>query len=184
MVNHLILGLQLLVAPSRAWRAINDETYSPLALAVYTGIFATLVFLFRTIGALLSGMGAPWFALEALLFTLICVGGALSIGLLLMPFGRLARHRINDGHAMKLALYSATPLWAFSVFQIIPSHMVRAFFLLGSLGYACFLLFLGLPRLFGTEPSHTLVISLIVSGVWILGLVLFTQLFLPVAFNL
>ena len=45
---------------------------------------------------------------------------------------------------MKLALYSATPLWIWGIFQLIPLGFLRTTFLLLSLGHASWLLFTGL----------------------------------------
>ncbi len=184
MLDHFKFGLMLLWSPRGTWRLINEAPYSPLWLAFYTLILSTGMFFFRSTGGVLLGMDFPWFALEGFLFTLICVGVGLTIGLLLIPCARFARKPVNDGHAMKLALFSATPMWLVGVFQIVPLGFVRTAALLLSLAHCCYLLFRGLPEVFGTEPVHTLWLSLAASAVWVLGLSIFTQVFLGVAFAL
>ena len=184
MIGHFINGLRLVFTPGRAWVDIGDQPYSPLAMALFTLGLSGMMFFFRSLGGLLMGMSFPWFMLEGLLFSLICIGVSLTIGLLLIPCARFARRPVNDGHAMKLALFSATPLWFWSFFQVLPFGFVRTGALLLSLAHCCVILFKGLPEIFGTEPMHTLLLALIASTLWILGLALFTQVFLGVAFAL
>lgn len=173
----------LLITPRRAWAALNEAPHQPLLLAAYTAVLAFGLFVARSLGSALLGMGLGLAILEGALFTLSCVGATLAMGLALLPFARLARRRVEDGHAMKLATFSATPLWLLGVFQIIPVSALRTLILFASLGWACTLLFKGLPRLFQTEPTHTLVTALIVSAAWVIGLALVTQLLLPLAFT-
>ena len=184
MLNHFLHGLEVLVLPGRAWKRINGEQYSPIKLGLYTILLSGVLFFFRTVGGVLMGIGFPWFVLEGLLFTLICIGVVLSLGLLLIPCARCSRKPVNDGHAMKLVLFSATPLWLWGFFQLIPLGFLRTFFLLLSLGHCSLLLFVGLPRLFGTEPLPTLVLSLVAASVWVIGLAILTQVFLGLAFAL
>ena len=183
MLDHFRFGLMLIFSPRSGWEAINETPYSPGTLALYTLVLAFPLFIFRSLGTLLDGVSFPWFALEGLLFTLICLGASLTLGLLLIPCARFARRPVNDGHAMKLALFSSTPVWLFSFAQLLPVGLVRTTVLLLSLGHGCVLLFLGLPTLYGTEPVFTLMLSLVASALWVLGLALFTQVFLGMAFS-
>jgi hypothetical protein len=184
MLNHFLHGLEVLVMPGRAWKRIDAEPYAPVKLGVYTVLLSSVTFFARTLGGVLLDIAFPWFVLEGMLFTLICIGVVLSLGLMFIPCARWARRPVNDGHAMKLALFSATPLWLWGFFQLVPSGLVRTFFLLVSLGHCCWLLFTGLPALLGTEPLHTLVLSLVAAAIWIIGLAVLTQVFLGLAFAL
>jgi hypothetical protein len=183
-LRYLIYGGTLLFVPWRAWAKIDQEPYQPLVLALYTLVLAGPLFVFRGLGNLWLGYSALWAGLEALLFVLICVGTALSIGLFLIPCARFAHRSVNDGHAMRLALFSATPLWFWALPQVAPIPPLRTFFLLASLAHASLLLFVGLPRLFATEPLYTLTLSLLLAGTWVLSVVLLTQVFLGMAFAL
>lgn len=182
--RYLSYGALLLVSPRQGWTRIGRDKYNALLLAVYTLSLAFPMFLFRALGGWLQGFSPLWAFLESLLFTLICVGTSLSIGLFLIPCARFARRPVNDGHAMRLALFSASPLWAWSFLQLIPVGFVRTLVLLLSLAHCSFLLFAGLPRLFGTEPLYTLTLALLLSGTWVLSVVLLTQVFLGMAFAL
>jgi hypothetical protein len=55
--------------------------------------------------------------------------------------------------AIKVAVYSATPVWLAGVLQIVPALGVVA--LIGAL-YALYLLYLGLPRLMKCPPDKTI----------------------------
>lgn len=182
-LRFFIFGLELLILPQRAWKRISHEPYVPWKLALYTLLLSMGVFVFRGLGNWLLDLSFPWSLLEAALFWLICLGVVLSTGLILIPCGRFARRPVDDGHAMKLALFAATPIWLGSIFQAVPFGFVRAFFLLLTLAHASVLIFTGLPRVFGTEPVHTLVLSLLTAGVMVLGTTLLTQVFLNVAFS-
>ncbi len=180
MLDHFRHGAKLLYTPRRTWVSINESPYSPLKLAIYTLSMSTIAIVSRSLGGWM--MGVPWSALEGMLFGLICLGVTLTLGLLLIPAARFARRPVNDGHALKLALMSATPVWVLSVFQIIPVGFVRSFFILVSLAHACYLIFKGLPVIFGTEPVYTLGLSLAASAFWILSISLSIQVFLGMAF--
>jgi hypothetical protein len=71
--------------------------------------------------------------------------------------------------ALKVAVYSATPVWVAGVLQIIP--VLGVVVLLGSL-YALYLLYLGLPRLMKSPADRTpgYLASVIVSAI-VIGLV-------------
>jgi hypothetical protein len=184
MLNHFIHGLEVFVLPTKGWVRIESAPYSPLRLGAYTVSLAGVLFFFRTAGSGLQGIGFPWFVLEGLLFTLICLGVVLTLGLLFIPCVRFASKPVDDGHAMKLALYSATPIWIWGVFQLVPVGAVRTTCLLLSLGHASWLMFTGLIQMFGMGVGRTLVFGLIASALWVLGLVVLTQVFLKLAFTL
>ena len=184
MLKHFGLGFKLMVSPKKGWDEIGNLPYSPWLLAGFTLILSMGVFVSRSVGSAWMGMKFPWFLLEGLLFTLICIGVSLSIGLVLIPCARFARRPVGDSHAMKLALFSSMPLWVTGVLQVIPNNLVRAMVLLLSLGHCSYLLFRGLPVIFGTEPIHTLWLALLASFVWVIGMSIMTQVFLGVAFVL
>lgn len=180
MFDHFKHGLFLLISPRRTWRAIGESPYAPAGLLLYTMMLASVAFLCRVAGSVF--LGTPWAGLEGMLFTLICLGVTLTNGLLLIPCARFARRPVNDGHAIKLAVMSATPVWLMGVFQVIPLGPLRSVALLVSLTWGSALLFAGLPNVFGTEPVPTVVVSLLVSAFWVIGVVVSVEGFLRLAF--
>lgn len=183
-VNFLHRLLRMFFQPSREWSVIRAEEQSSGKIFVNFLIVSFFIFLFRWIGGLFLHERLFWNFLESFLFTLICLGSSLSIGLFLIPCSKFARFPVNDSHAMKLSFYSSLPLGFWSFIQLVPSHTLRVFFLLIAMGHCSVFLFLGLPKMFGTEPLYTLSLSLLLSGAWVLTMVLMSQVFLGMAFAL
>lgn len=75
----------------------------------------------------------------------------------------------NREQALKVAVYSATPVWVMGVLQIIPALGVVV--LLGSL-YALYLLYLGLPRLMKCPAEKTAgYLGSVIAAAVVIGLV-------------
>lgn len=71
--------------------------------------------------------------------------------------------------ALKVAVYSATPVWLAGLLQIVPVLGVLA--LVGAL-YALYLLYLGLPRLMKSPPDKTLgYVGAVIACAVVIGLI-------------
>lgn len=185
MKNYFLArSIRMFFQPSREWSVIRVEEQSSGKIFLNFLFISFLIFSSRWLGGLFLHDRLFWNFLESFLFTLICLGSSLSIGLFLIPCSKFARFPVNDSHAMKLSFYSSLPLGFWSFIQLIPSHTARVFFILIAMGHCSLFLFLGFPKIFGTEPLYTLSLSLLLSGAWVLTMVLMSQVFLGMAFAL
>jgi len=134
--SGLIAGYVLPLAGTAAVAQVIGESVVGRSL----GLFGT----YRT--PLGTGIGL---ALASLVFAAVgVVLMSLVIDALAPTFG-VAKNREQ---ALKLAVYSATPVWVAGVLQILPALGIVV--LLGAL-YSLYLLYLGLPRLMKCPPEKT-----------------------------
>jgi len=134
--SGLIAGYVLPLAGTAAVAQVIGESVVGRSL----GLFGT----YRT--PLGTGIGL---ALASLVFAAVgVVLMSLVIDALAPTFGAAK----NREQALKLAVYSATPVWVAGVLQILPALGIVV--LLGAL-YSLYLLYLGLPRLMKCPPEKT-----------------------------
>jgi hypothetical protein len=153
----------ILLAPSLEWPVIAQEKSEASALFLrYAAILALIPALARCIGASLVGWYAPVLpslagALVAYLAALaITYGLALIIDVLAPRFGG----QRDFPAALKLAVYSATPVWIAGVFLLVPG--LSFLVILGLHG--AYLLWVGLPILMRVPDEKALPFTAVVAG--------------------
>jgi hypothetical protein len=156
LIKRLIRRLKgILLTPHTEWLAIAQERGDTSALFIrYVAILAVIPALARFVGAALVGWYAPvWSSLAGALviylsgFAIVyCV--ALIIDALALMFGA----RKDFAAALKLAVYSATPVWIAGIFLLVPG--LSFLVILGLHGV--YLLWTGLPIVTQAPPEKTL----------------------------
>jgi hypothetical protein len=153
--------IRILTDPSAEWGRIGNEpddsfalligTVAPLALVpALCGFIGACV-----IGVVVSGKGelhAPildGFA-AALFGYAMSFAAVLLLGLVIMLAVPLFAGRRNFARALKLAVYSAIPVWLAGVFLLLPG--LRFLMLLGC--YGVYVLIAGLPPMTKTPPQN------------------------------
>jgi len=153
----------ILFRPHAEWQVIAAERSDASALFLrYVAILALIPALARFIGASLVGGYAPisWSLVGALLNYLsgfaIVYGLALIIDVLAPRFGA----QRDFAGALKLAVYSATPVWIAGIFLLIPG--LSFLVILGLQG--AYLLWAGLPVLMQAPADKALPYTAVVAG--------------------
>lgn len=147
----------ILLTPAVEWEVIEAETSTIGSLFTrYAVILAAIPALASVIGGL-GGIHAFWFYYRPSPFTLIgnaLVTYALNLGvvyvwgLVINAFAKAFEAEQSAVQAMKVAVYTMTPIWLAGVLQILP--ILNRLSILGLI-YAGVLLYIGLPRLM--KPS-------------------------------
>jgi hypothetical protein len=163
-------AVAILVHPRDTWQAIDRESGDPVyLLSRYVAVLALIPALFGFIGVYLIGAAVPEGTVRATLFDGLfgaLFGYALSFALILLlgfaidlvaPLFGAAK---NFESALKLAVYSYTPVWLAGVFLLLAG---LRFLTLTSLYGACLLL-LGLPRLMKSPEAKTTAFALAIAG--------------------
>jgi hypothetical protein len=153
----------ILLAPRLEWPVIAQENSDASALFLhYAAILASIPALARFIGASLVGWYAPILsslagALVTYLSGLAIVYGlALIIDVLAPRFGG----QKDFAAALKLAVYSATPVWIAGIFLLVPG--LSFLVILGLHG--AYLLWAGLPVLMRVPAEKALPYTAVVAG--------------------
>lgn len=164
MPNVIERAKSVVVSPDSTWAAIASEhtEAAPLitgyvlplagAAAVAQAIGLSIVGQnFGLLGTyrvpLTTGIGI---AVASLVFAAV---GVVVLSLIIDALAPTFGAERSREQALKVAVYSATPVWLAGLLQIVPVLGVVA--LVGAL-YALYLLYLGLPRLMKSPPDRTL----------------------------
>ncbi len=162
-MHPLLARIRNIVAdPRREWPLIATESGDPMRLLVgYVAVLAAIPAICGFIGSSLVGVSVsagrvhdsiPFGLVRALisyLFSFVIVYlTALAIDVM-APLFQTAR---NSGNALKLAVYSFTPVWLVGIVLMVPG--LRFLAILGL--YAIRLLWTGLPPLMGTPRPKVL----------------------------
>ncbi|MGH8728959.1 MAG: Yip1 family protein [Burkholderiales bacterium] len=141
---------QILLTPDEAWREIEGERLSPVALLLNYALP-------------LAAIGPAALALRAHFFdlptpplrglALVAAGTALNlaaaacIAIAAMFVSAVLGGKRDLRNALALSFYSATPLWLSSVSILFPEQAVFAIVVFGALMYGLYLFYLGLHAL-------------------------------------
>jgi len=160
----------ILLTPRSEWPAIAREKGEAPALFIrYVAILALIPALARFIGTSLIGRYAPiWSSLAGALVIylssfIIVYGLALIIDALAPTFGA----QKNFAGALKLAVYSATPVWVAGIFLLVPG--LSFLVILGLQGV--YLIWAGLPILMPAPAERALPYTAVVAGCALIVLV-------------
>lgn len=158
----------IMLEPRAEWPLIATEQGGALRLLVYVAVLAVIPAIAGFIGSTFVGTSVSigtfhdpiWLGIfKAVLsylfsFAIVCLT-ALAIDLM-APFFGAQRHFIN---ALKLAVYSFTPVWLIGIVLMFPSF--RFFTVLGL--YALRLLWTGVHPLMGTPRNKVLLYSIAIA---------------------
>ncbi len=164
---------RLIVQPEPSWRAIKEESSGIKAL--FTG-YALPLMLIPLVSALVKVLLARgpfitvsfvWGIVVGSLVNYVLAAAALLLaGWLVSVIAQYFASRTDLGSAMKLVVYSMTPVWLTSIFSIVPK--LAGLSILGL--YAAFLVYVGTPVILETPPEKrtALAAAVIALGVFIL----------------
>jgi hypothetical protein len=162
-MNLVQRARSLCLSPATEWITIANERAETSSLIVqYVLPLAGAAAVAQLIGVSLVGQNlgllgtyrAPLttgleLAIASLLFAAV---GVVLMSLIIDALAPTFGAEKSREQALKVAVYSATPVWVAGMLQIVPALGVVV--LLGSL-YALYLLYLGLPRLMKCPPEKT-----------------------------
>jgi Yip1 domain len=186
-VNSRFPGLldrvkNILLAPNTEWPVIATEQSSVAQLfTAYVIPLSAFAALMRFLRMSVIGISIPFAGtirtpivsglVGALVSFAIGLVGIYVFGLLVNALAPTFGAQRDPGQALKVAVYTATPVWVGSVLGLLP--MLASLLQLAAAIYAIYLLYLGLPVLMGGPRDKAVgyTISLIVCAI-LLGLVL------------
>ena len=162
-MNAALRALALLVDPSAAWTRIEKESGDAASLlSGYVALLALIPVLSSFIGACLIGVivpgagvvRAPIFdgVFSAILGYAATFADVLLVGLVIEALAPRFGGRRNFTSAIKLAVYSFTPVWLAGVFLLLPG--LRFLLLTGF--YGVYVLAKGLPLLMKSPARKSL----------------------------
>jgi Yip1-like protein len=163
-INLVERAKSVVVSPDSAWAAIATERHEAASLITgYVLPLAGAAAVAQAIGVSVVGqnfglLGTYRMPLTSALGMAVASLVFAAVGVLVMSFiidalaPTFGAERSRE-QALKVAVYSATPVWLAGLLQIVPVLGVLA--LIGAL-YALYLLYLGLPRLMKSPPDKTL----------------------------
>ncbi len=175
---------ELILDPKVAWNEIKTETVEVKDLIVnYAAPLALIPALCNLVGLTIIGIRIPGGVVRAP-FIEAFIGGFFRylIGLAMLFIGAwivkllapMFSAKVDFKEAMKVVVYSMTPIWLVGVFSIIPGLSVLA--ILGL--YGIYLLYLGLQVVLETPSQKAILYTIIVLIVsFVINLVAFTIVF-------
>jgi hypothetical protein len=164
MPNVIERARSVVVSPDSAWAAIASERTEAASLITgYVLPLAGAAAVAQAIGASIVGQNlgllgtyrmplttALGMAVASLVFAAV---GVFVLSIVIDALAPTFGAERSREQALKVAVYSATPVWLAGLLQIVPVLGVLA--MIGAL-YALYLLYLGLPRLMKSPPDKTL----------------------------
>lgn len=135
----------IMLSPRTEWRVIEQEPSSPSELLTYVAVLAAIPEIANFIGQSLIGGYKP--VVASLLRAIIAYGVHLAMVYIIAAVIDLLAPRFggkkNFGNAVKLSVYSHTPLWLAGIFLLVPG--LNFLLMLGL--YGIYLLWIGLPMM-------------------------------------
>jgi hypothetical protein len=168
-MNAAARAKAILVDPATAWQRIEKDIGDPaFLLSRYVAVLALIPAVSGFIGATLIGAVAPSGAVVRAdlvdgLFGAIFNYAAscaivLLLGLIMNVVAPLFGGRRDFDEALKLAVYSFTPLWLAGLCLLLPG--LRFLLLTGA--YGAYLLWLGVPRLTKIPEQHAVNFTVVI----------------------
>ncbi len=153
----------IMLTPRTAWPAIARDPIHPSALFVnYVAVLAAIPEIANFIGESLVGGYQP--VLKGLTRAVVVYAAAFGIVYLIACVIDVLAPRYggrkNFSNALKLAVYSHTPLWLAGIFLLIPG--LSFLLILGV--YGVYLLWIGLPLLMGVPNARALPYAIVVTA--------------------
>jgi hypothetical protein len=169
-MNPALRAKAMLADPFAEWARIERESGDPAyLLSRYVAALALVPAVFGFIGSTVIGTGLPGGgtvraalfdgAFGAILGYLLSFVLILILGFIVNVVAPLFGGRKDFDNALKLAVYSYTPVWLAGIFLVLPG--LRFLSLTGF--YGAYVLWLGLPQLMkspgGKSPAYALVVA-------------------------
>jgi hypothetical protein len=157
--------------PKQEWDAIAGEPTSTADLLKnYALPLAAIGAVAGFIGNTFVGRNTPIASglLGAILSLAISIGAVYALALIIDALAPRFGGQKNPAQALKVAVYSATPLWVAGVLAVVPGLgrlIWLAFF------YGLYVLYLGLQRLMKAPPEKVLGYTAAIGGCWLAILV-------------
>jgi Yip1 domain len=135
----------IMLSPRTEWQVIEQEPSRPSELLPYVAVLAAIPEIANFIGQSLIGGYKP--IVPSLLGAIIAYGVTLAMVYIIAGVIDLLAPRFggkkNFGNAVKLSVYSHTPLWLAGIFLLVPG--LNFLLMLGL--YGIYLLWIGLPMM-------------------------------------
>jgi hypothetical protein len=135
----------IMLSPRTEWQVIEQEPSRPSELLTYVAVLAAIPEIANFIGQSLIGGYKP--IVPSLLRAIIAYGVTLAMVYIIAGVIDLLAPRFggkkNFGNAVKLSVYSHTPLWLAGIFLLVPG--LNFLLMLGL--YGIYLLWIGLPMM-------------------------------------
>jgi len=167
MLSHLF---GILFNPSEEWKKIRDDdctvgkcfcgyVFIMAAIAPISGYFGTTQFGWQ-IGAREAVKLSPDSALLiAIAFYLITLIGVFSMGLMIHWMSKTYDAEQNLSRCIRLAAYTATPLFLVGIVELFPILWLNFVFGLPALALSVRLLYIGLPVMMGIDGERGFLFS-------------------------
>jgi Yip1 domain len=135
----------IMLSPRTEWQVIEQEPSRPSALLTYVTVLAAIPEIANFIGQSLIGGYKP--IVPSILRAIIAYGVTLAMVYIIAGVIDLLAPRFggkkNFGNAVKLSVYSHTPIWLAGIFLLVPG--LNFLLMLGL--YGIYLLWIGLPMM-------------------------------------
>jgi hypothetical protein len=169
-MNPVLRARAMLIDPFAEWALIERESGDPAyLLSRYVAVLALIPAVFGFIGSTLIGAAVPGAgevraapfdgAFSAILGYVLSFAVILILGFIINLAAPLFGGRRDFDAALKLAVYSYTPVWLAGIFLVLPG--LRFLVLTGF--YGAYVLAMGLPQLMkvpgAKSPPYALVIA-------------------------
>jgi Yip1 domain len=143
----------IILSPKTEWPVIAGEPGDAGYLFTnYVAILAAIPAVCGFIGAILLGLPAFWALIGAVIQYILAFVAVYIVALIVNFLAPTFSGQKDFASALKVTVYSQTPVWLAGVFKLIP-----ALSFLGILGlYGLYLLWLGLPPLMKTPPEKSI----------------------------
>jgi hypothetical protein len=163
----------LLLTPRLEWKVIEQEAKTPSDLFIdYVAIIAAIPEVARFVGQTLIGDYAPVVPslVRMVLVYLLNFMMVYTIACVIDQLAPRFEGQKNFDNAVKLSVYSYTPLWLAGIFLLIPG--LSFLLILGA--YGLYLLWTGLPLLMQVPEEQALPYAAVVTGCALVAAVVLT----------
>ena len=170
----------ILTRPAAEWPVVDGEAATMVSLIVpYALILAAIPPLALLLGLLVfTGAAASFlfgiFLQMAIAFYVVNVAVVIVLGLAIDALAPTFGGTKNNVQALKLAVYSSTPLWVGGIILLLVAAAPILYWLwfLGGFGYGAYLLYLGLPRLMRVSGDKAQTFAAAAIGIWFVLLII------------
>jgi hypothetical protein len=163
-MNLIDRAKNLFVTPKTEWEVIAAESSPPVQIVTgYVLPLAAIAAIAGFIGAVVIGTSFPMMGtvrapvvgglVTAIMQLVLAVASVFVMGFIIDALAPTFGGQKNFNQAVKVAAYSYTPIWILSILAIIP--WLGVLVALIAIGFAIYLLYLGLPRVMHSPPDKT-----------------------------
>lgn len=171
-MNIINRAINILTKPKSEWAVIDSEPATVGGL--FTG-YAMILALLPLVGTLLAsvvamgqyaGLGITFFIVTGVVAYVIGLGILYLMGIIADALAGSFDGTKSDISAMKLVVYSATPMWIAGFFGFIPG--ISILISLAGFAYAAYLLYLGSMQVMKIPEGKAIGYTAVVIIIWII----------------